>query len=421
MTPQSRPRETGVCESASSTLGNSTKSAAIPSEARSQARWNRFNLQEAIAEILPEHRCTMCGKKAVPTKLPVLYEGKDGGHWYGNVRACGSVWVCPYCAAKVGARRAQEIRAAIDAARSIGLSASPEQRDKNGRCIAKAKPAKGPQTLSLLTFTVSHHAQQSLADLDGSLARAQRRLKSGRPWQDFAKRVGFNGSIRNGEVTWGERTGWHPHVHALWFTDRPLSARERAELHQLWVAAADKEGLYVGLHGLEVTTANREVYGYLTKVAAASWAAPEELTMGHYKRGRGTRFAPFDLVRGFIETGDIVLAERFREYAQALNGRRQLYWSKGLRQRVGLGVEASDEETANAHDDEAEAFYAFSQVEWRAVTRGQWHLLLLEAADSGGFESFKTLLDDIMGYGAQEWFDPVAAGWDSGDSLEGGP
>lgn len=165
-----------------SALGNLTKSASVPSEARAAGRWNRFNLQEALETILPDHHCTMCGKKAIPNTIPVVFEGADGGHWYGNVRACGSVWVCPYCAAKVGARRAQAIRAAIDRARTAGLAAVPEKRDKNGRCISKAKPAKGSQTVSLVTLTVSHHAHQSLAELDGALAKAQRRLKSGRRW-----------------------------------------------------------------------------------------------------------------------------------------------------------------------------------------------------------------------------------------------
>lgn len=222
-------------------------------------------------------------------------------------------------------------------------------------------------------------------------------------------------------MTWGERTGWHPHVHAPWYTDRALTGRERAELHRMWVEAAAREGLYVGLHGLELTTADRKVSGYLTKVATASWAAPEELTMGHYKRGRGTRFAPFDLVREFMETGDLDLADRFREYAEAFHARRQLYWSKGLRARVGLGAEASDEEAANAHDDAATVVYAFTEPEWRAGARGRWQLLLLDAAASGGYESFKALLAETMGYGSAEWFDPVAEGWDVGSGMDAGP
>ena len=378
-------------------LDTLTKSASISSETRSASRWTRFNLQGVIADVLPQHRCVVCGEKAVPNRVPALYEGADGGYFYGNVRACGSVWVCPYCAAKVGGRRAAELRTGIENAKAAGLA------------------------VSFLTFTVSHHAGQSLAELLDGYTRAMRRMRNGRAWQAFARQVGYVGSVRNLEVTWGERTGWHPHGHALWFTARPLNALEQAWVFMRWQAAAAAEGLTAGRRGFDVTTADAAVSGYLTKLGTASWAAPEELTMQHYKRGRGTRFAPFDLARGFGETGDLELADRFREYANAFHGRRQLYWSRGLRDLLGVGAEAADEEVANAHEDVARVVYAFTEQEWRTVARGRYQLLLLDAVVRGGYEGFYALLCDVMGYGSVEWFDPDAAGWNSGDSADGVP
>lgn len=96
---------------------------------------------------MPKHRCTMFGKKAVPHKVPVVYEGAVGGRWSVNLRTCRSVRVCPSCAVKVGDRRAQELGAAIGRARATGLAAMPEKRGKNRRCISGAKPAMGPQTV----------------------------------------------------------------------------------------------------------------------------------------------------------------------------------------------------------------------------------------------------------------------------------
>lgn len=367
---------------------------------KSDGRWNRYNLQTAVANLLPGHRCELCGKRVVPGDAPTLYRRGDGTHFYGGVRSCGSVWVCPYCAAKVGARRAEELRRGIRTARAQGLTAY------------------------LATFTASHHAGHELDWLLSAMTGAQRRLKSGRDWQAWKESVGYVGSVRNGEVTWGEATGWHVHTHAVWFTQRPITAQDEAELRRLYELAADKEGLHVGEHGLDLTSANSRVSGYLTKLGRPAWAAPEELTMAHYKRAGAERFGPFDLVREWMATrrSDPQAASRFaalfRSYASAFHGRRQLYWSKGLRERLGLNVELSDEDAANERHDAAELVHEFRPSEWRVACRGGNRWLLLDAADHGGVTEFRELLADLLGPG---WFDPVAEGWSSAVSAGRGP
>lgn len=365
-------------------LGTLTKSASIPSPTQEKTGvgdgyWNRFQLAEGIEAVLPGHRVCQCGQKAVPGKMPAIFQPAEGNPFIGNVRACGSVWLCPYCCAKVSRKRSEELREGVVAAQAQGLE------------------------VTFVTFTVSHSRADKLGPLLAAFSRAMRRFYSGRGFQSFKAFHGYEGAVRNLEVTWGEGSGWHPHAHALMFS---RSALDAAMMKQRWMDAALHEGLTADWeHGLTATDADTEIYGYLTKMGKPSWAAPEELTMAHYKRSSGERFGPFDLVREFMSTGDLTMSGKFREYAKAFKGKRQLYWSKGLRAKLGLGVEVSDEDAANEHEEVAQVLHAFSPHEWRSVVRGRWQLVLLDTLMQGGYDEFYALLLEVCGY-SDTWFDP---------------
>lgn len=362
-------------------LGNLTKSASGSSQTQPGARRrDRWEIERAIGFLLPGERVRQCGKRAVPGKQPALKVDPKGGAFYGNVRACGSVWLCPYCAAKVGRARVAELRRGVDAARSRGLH------------------------VTLATFTVGHKATDHLRGLVGELTGALRWWRSGRQWSALAERMGYVGSVRNLEVTWGEGTGWHPHAHALLFTRHALTAADLEELSRRWADAVARMGGYASAAvGLHLTDADNDVAGYLSKaerelygeIGAADgrrgWGAAEELAYWHTKRSRsGERFTPWQLVRGLVATGWAEYADRFVEYAEAFRGRRQLYWSKGLRDLLGLGVEATDAELADA-EGEAETVYVFTDDEWRAVVRAdaRWDALaVFEAEGIGAFRAF---------------------------------
>lgn len=381
-------------------LGNLTESASGPSgtvsseapPARSSRRADRYALHGVIADLLPGERVCQCGTRAVPGKEPALKVAPDGGAFYGNVRACGSVWLCPYCAAKVGRARSVELRRAVDAARALGL------------------------VVTLATFTVGHRRTDDLRGLVDQLAEGLRWWRSGRQWQAFAKHVGYVGSVRNLEVTWGERTGWHPHSHALLFTTRALSNDDRAALGARWSAAVARFGGYASADvGLQLTDADQAVAGYLSKqerelladVPGATderrgWGAAEELTYWHTKAARGDRLTPWALVRGLMATGWAEYADRFVEYAVAFHGRRQLYWSKGLREILELGAEASDQEVADA-EGEAETVFVFDRVEWLALVRSGLRWDALAAFEAGGLGAFLDVVAQAVAGPTPSW------------------
>lgn len=326
----------GVGAASGDSLGNLATSASGVVAGRASARHvTRWRLREAIAELLPGARMSECMTRAVPNMTPVVKVGASGAY-VANTRRCGSVWTCPYCAAKIARGRAEELRRAIAAAEEQGL------------------------VVTLATFTVGHSSEDELPDLLNGLTEAMRRWRSGRSWQRLAAEVGYVGAVRNLEVTWGAGSGWHPHSHVLLFTRHPVAGTAwAAAMGVRWADCVAAVGGYASaVHGLDFSSAEHAVKGYLVKVdrevddgleAARSWAAAEELTFSHVKVGRGRgRLNAWTLALLFRETGDQEMGDRFVQFAAAFHGRRHLVWSRGLRDALGLGADASDQELAEA-------------------------------------------------------------------------
>lgn len=371
-------------------LGNLTKSASAPSQADATRatvrRWERWRLHEAVGDLLPGSRPAKCGHQAAPDRMVSLRLDANGNGYYAGTRACGSVWHCPFCAAKVGRARVLELRRAVDAARDQGY------------------------TVTLATFTLGHKATDYLGTLLSELTEAMRWWRSGRWWAGgratvgMAERLGYVGSIRNLEVTWGEATGWHPHSHALLITRGPISVAHAAELRERWALAVERQGGYASADvGLHLTDADNEVAGYLSKVerelAAAEgkaimatderrgWGAAEELVWSHVKDGRGERYSPWALLRLLLGTGWAVAADKWVEYAAAFHGKRQLYWSRGLRELLGLGAEVSDQELAEAEGESEVVVTVFATDEWRRLVKEGRRLELLMVLQVQGLEA----------------------------------
>src|SRR5690606_34824693 len=122
--------------------------------------------------------------------------------------------------------------------------------------------------------TVGHRGNEPLAVLLRQLTEAMRWWRSGREWQRTAEALGYVGSVRNLEVTWGEGKGWHPHSHALLITGLPIDNGARALLQQRWVASVAKFHGYAGVTvGLKLSDSDQDVAGYLAKAEREVGAA----------------------------------------------------------------------------------------------------------------------------------------------------
>jgi hypothetical protein len=375
---------------AAAPLGTLTESASAVSVTQgTERRWSRHRLAAQVRKALPEHRVCECGQRAVPGQSPRLVAAPGGSVHFAGVRSCGSVWVCPYCAAKVGRARVAELRRALEVARAKGWN------------------------VYLATFTVGHGRWDPLPVLLEQLTNAMRRWRGGREWVAFAKRVGYVGSVRNLEVTFGTGTGWHPHSHAVLITRRPLTDEQSAMLARRWRTAVEAWGGYASEeHGLRITGGPEDfaaVDEYLTKeerrireAEAAErrttrWGEAEELVYSHVKLGKGVRMSPWMLLRAADqlevedEAASWVYVHAFREYAKAFEGRRQLVWSRGLRELLEVGADRSDLEVAEEHG-EGTTVWTFTADEWRAVARYRAQPAVLDAYEDGGVGSVRTLV-----------------------------
>lgn len=71
------------------------------------------------------------------------------------------------------------------------------------------------------------------------------------------------------------------------------------------------------------------------------------------------------------------------QYAVVLKGQRQLVWTPGLRERLKLGQEKTDEELAVEQEEIAVVLSSLSVGAWRVVIANDARGELLEIAHSG--------------------------------------
>jgi len=305
-----------------------------------------------------------------------------------GVHRCGSGWSCVVCAPVIRQRRAGDIDQGVNGWLSKGGGAE------------------------FVTLTCSHGVEDLLEPRLAAMAGALHSLLQGAAWERFKKRLGYVGSIRAIEVTWGQENGWHPHNHVVLLFERPLTDWERQELwrwlHNRWsgVLLAKGLGSITEAHGVDVRQVTGEVLGeYLTKVDGG-WSTGLELARGDVKRGKSAGITPFELLADFAATGDLDSKRRWLEYEAATFGKRWLRWTPGLRARLlGTEVEETDEQLAASEGvDLALVRWMVEGAEFRQhVRRGTTGLLLDEIEEAAGLVIF---LSDLLGHELQ----PLAAG-----------
>lgn len=273
-------------------------------------------------------RLRKCGRVLRADGVTVRYrEGVGAG--FAGLCTCGSVWGCPVCNAKVMARRAFEVGGALAVWQMAGKGAA------------------------FGTYTMRHHMGQSLDLLWPALTSAWRSVTMGAPWIRLKARFGVVGWCRVVEVTIGPN-GWHVHTHVIFFLEEstPLLV---AQLHDAvfarWRAGIVRAGLAEPLRSGQ----DMHVVGGPADESLASYFAkidrPRnlglEMTQTQSKSARGEFGTdPVWSLIDRIETGDADALDRWHEWERVSRGKRQISWSGGLRQMLGLMAEQSDEEIA---------------------------------------------------------------------------
>jgi hypothetical protein len=119
------------------------------------------------------------------------------------------------------------------------------------------------------------------------------------------------------------------------------------------------------------------------------------MTKGHIaKRAKAGGSSPFDLLRRVLaDRSDKQAAFLFREFAQAFHGRRQLVWSKGLKDRFSIQAVA-DERIAEGGDEESVRLGVLSVEDWRRVLWVEGRATVLELARQD-WEAVQVYLDSL--------------------------
>lgn len=332
------------------------------------ARLLRYQMQSVARHMLPDYRIGICLRHQVQQYGEVdIYRHRETlKAFFGGLMVCGSVWVCPVCSSKISERRKTELRTAFDSHRQSGGH------------------------LSMLTLTFSHTRFDRLADLVERLGQAMQKFRRGWAFDQLRQRIGLIGSVRAFEITHGSN-GWHPHIHLVQFHSTEIEPHERdeleAEYYRLWDAACRKVGLTTSEeHGLKLDDAT-EAATYIGKygdLMETRWQIEAEMSKSNIKKGRKESVTPFDMLRLVLEDGDLHYEERYKEYASAMKGKTQLYWSRGLKQRFEI-TDRTDEQVAQAKEEPADLLGQLCWQEWRNVIKHDKRVEVLKVVEQHGY------------------------------------
>lgn len=363
-----------------SSLGISTKSCNPEKEER-QTRKQKRKRNQGHARKLVGGRLESCGRVPVPVMIngelvkmtsesrsvSILQNGEN--YSFGGLMHCGSVWCCPECASMITEYRRNELKLACENALSEGLH------------------------ISMLTLTVPHYAKNLLNDVLDGISSALRKFKNRKAFKKLSQEIGLVGNIRTLEVTYGEN-GWHPHFHILLFTKSEFSQQElfsiQENLLSQWQSACVSSGLPVpNKHGLDLVN-GAWAAAYVTK-----WGIEEEMTKGHLKQGiKEGHVSPFGLL-DLYDQGDENAGRRFQEFAKVFKGKRQLVWSKGLRELLKVGEQKPDDEIITEMENASVEVMKISYTDYQQIMKYNQEVEFLCKVCPQGKDAIIAFIDNL--------------------------
>ena len=249
-------------------------------------------------------------------------DGPTGKHFWSSVVACNSVHTCPVCSARRRANKSAEIQALINA------------HLREGGCVF------------LVTLTFSHKARDSLRIITDRMKDADRAFSDQRRTRSIQSNIGWIGTVKNIEFTYGEDNGWHPHTHQLWFTDSEICPDElKALLFPEWEAACIRRGLGKPSfkRGMDIRM-GESAAEYMTKTGIdPDKDLAKEIARTDCKLANGERLTPWGIA-GRLGTDSRYLA-LWAEYAIASKGKNIVTVSKKLRDKYPIEPMDDDSES----------------------------------------------------------------------------
>jgi len=322
-----------VSEQQSAILGNTGIKVSAP--VKTGKKLNKYALLRQVQTVLDGSDFAVLSCQKCLGSFARVMRSEDGAYIDG-VTTCKSIWTCPVCAERIICQRRDQLKDALGA---------------------------GYKTV-MVTVTLQHDKTDRLCDLLRCLKGAVKRLKSGRWWSNFKDRWGVIAYVSSYEITWGDRFGWHPHVHMLLFLDH-----DQIDIDLLWSEMISK---YTGIiddlggyasrsHSIDVTQGDGQVSDYLIKHVAIDDRLALEMSSTDTKDGRMGSKTFWDLVylsKYFSYAVDLV-----KEYADATYRLQMMIWSRGAKGVLGV------DDPKDKKDDDGEIVALIPKRIW-AVIRG---------------------------------------------------
>ena len=331
-------------------------------------RLDRFKLQSSVYKLLPYSSTAKClrFRQDKQTEVAVFRSKKYGTTHYKGLQTCSSVWACPVCSAKISERRRLEVLDAIT------------QHKENDKEVL------------LLTLTNPHTKNDDLKLMAKAQSKAMGLFTGCRAVRSIYSNIGYIGGIRAWEVTHGEANGWHPHFHILLFVDSGVDTDDlQNKLYKQWSNACDLSGLDKPSieHGVKVDKGDKAA-DYVAK-----WGLDYEVTKGHIKKAKGKGRTPFDLLRMYSNDNDAHAGALFVEFVTAFSGKRQLYWSAGLKDFFDINDLKDKEVTSEEEneDEDVEWMGSFTPAGWKFILKNDLRGEVLELARDS-WESVEMML-----------------------------
>jgi hypothetical protein len=270
--------------------------------------------------------------------------------------------MCPVCAAKISEKRRVELVEAVS-----------RWRDTGGSVV-------------MATITVQHSSKDSYKKTLAGLQTAYGKLLNSVACKAVFAEMGVVGRIKALEVTYGAN-GWHPHIHLLLFitSQNPPLKQFKDMLFKRWEMACKASNLNKPSPDAFNLSDGSYAAAYVSK-----WGIESEMTKGHIKTSK-SGYSPFDLLRHHLGTyagnadplspGQDKLL--FQEYAYTMKGKRQLVWSDGLRDLLGLKQEKTDKELVDETEEQEVLFVKIPLAMWKIILKKEKRGEVLEACKLG--------------------------------------
>lgn len=418
---------------------------------RTSTEWTTFDSSGTAirtGEKAKEDRFLACGMRSCRNDKSVSFTlSPDGRAGLGGVQYCASVWVCAECAAKIQANRAEDLGNAAAWVRrnmkTLGMFTFTVRHTRKDALVdvwdavadGWASVTSGSQWNSEPEDKFAERVdrwESAVMSAHAGFGRMPRGGHAGiRPERRVGdqERYGVIGWARAAEVTVGAN-GWHVHLHVIVALDGDRdAAAANAEIVAermwgRWMTGIGKTGFtalkdHGGLNVRVTKGAEKAFAEYLQKlklgddyaadraklregVEAAGRKAAKETVLGANKNAARGGQSPFELLDSIDFSGNKVHAKtqfaRWREFVEGSLGRRQLTWSAGFRELVGLpDEEETDKEIMDKKEAGAEVLVAPCET---------WLKLRFQSMDA------RIILEDRGVAGLKTWLDDQGLEWE---------